>query len=207
MLKVHTDSHFFDNPSCVKSNVNNFTDFPILFFDKDGYELTDLEMLLYDYNGFNLESVLNKKLLCKPWIYVDGISNIDIDHSMILMRCDFQDECRTLLENNVRMNKRLKFLLQCRQKWGVDIDINYIGEVDDKIFEVIHLEYDTYFYNEALDFKCKLEEFFLSCDIEDIAMTIKSKESEWSVLHGYHQNAWKANFLGLEYSEDTRKSI
>ena len=88
----------------------------INYYDKDGYELTDLEKELYVVNGFGLGDVLNKQLFCRPWLVWDdkfyGDDHcIQLDHCMLLMRCDFGGSC---LENLLRLqksNRNVAFLL------------------------------------------------------------------------------------------------
>lgn len=176
----------------------------IEYFDKDGYELTPLEKYFYHISGFWLNSFLYKQFLGFPWLSLDH-NNIFIDHSMALMRCDFTGAARQTIEMLRPKNRKLSYLLQIKRKWGFDIDINCYK--DDSIFEVLHLEYDTYEYQQALDIKQELETYFLSCDIDDVAEKIWQKRDTWQKLHGYNQNFWKAKYLGFKFSEDTRKSI
>jgi len=176
----------------------------IQYFDKDGYELVQIEQLLYKQNNYQLTDILHKPLYSSHWIQIDH-PHIFIDHSMILTRCDFTQNCKELITEECVRNRKLQYLLQVKKKWGVDIDINQFR--NGKIYEILHLEYDSYNIEKANELKLKTEQFLLKQDIEHMCDSIMSKYDEWSTIHGYNQNLWKAKFLGFDCSEDTRKSI
>jgi hypothetical protein len=163
-----------------------------------------LEKKIYEQNGFNLYKTLNRKLLATPWIKFKKNPKIYVDHSVLFMRCDIQDECKRFIENLSAIDKRLIYLINTQKKWGVDIDLNWIEE--NQIYEIIHLEYDSYCFDEAVKIKEKIESFFDSADVEDMARKIISKKSEWQSINGLKQNDWKARYFGFKFSEDTRKS-
>ena len=196
-------AEFFSNASCSQIDPLDIEK-SIDFYDKDGYNLTELEQAIYAFNGFETSNVLSERILCQEWFSSDD-KNIIVDHAYILTRCDFVDTCREVIYDHSIINKKFLYLLQCKRKWGVDIDINYI--YNNKIYEVIHLEYDSYNYSEAISQKSYLEEYFASADIHSMAIGLIACEKKWSHLHGYNQNKWKANYFGFAVSEDTRKSI
>lgn len=177
-------------------------------YDKDGYELTKLEKLYYEAQGYKLNRFLNKHFLGSSWLALSDHfphPNLYIEHSMLLNRCNFVDKAREQIDKYRHKYRLLNYLMHCKPKWGVDIALDWI--TDEKIYEIIHLEYDSYNINEAIEKKACVEEFFISHDLEDVARRIISKYDEWSPLTGYHQNYWKAKYLGFSCSEDTQKSI
>lgn len=186
------------------------------YYDKDGYELTELEQKIYSYNHYVLKPVLNKMMLIEHWLPLNGskggslyLTDVDhrlyVDHAMILMRCEFTGQCKEHLLRLARTSSPIRFLLQAKPKWGIDVDINYITE--DKIYEIVHLEYDSYNLREIEDIKGKIEEYFRSSDPMAMADHIIEHEHIWSNLNGLEQNDWKARAFGFPKAEDTRKSI
>lgn len=173
-------------------------------YDKDGYELTKLEKLYYEAQGFKLNKFLNKHFLGSSWITLNH-DNLYVEHSMLLNRCSFSGWAREQIYKYRPKFKLLNYLLHSKPKWGVDIAIDWITE--DKIYEIIHLEYDSYDIQSAYEKKTCVEQFISSNDMVDIAQRIIAKYDEWSHLTGYHQNYWKARYLGFSCSEDTQKSI
>jgi len=196
--------NFIKDITCNKINNFKYKKSQFNCYDKDGFDLTDLEKKIYKQNGFKLHKILNRKLLAIPWIKFNKNPKIYVDHSILFMRCDIQDECRQFIENLSVQDKRLIYLINTKKKWGVDIDLNWIE--NDKIYEIIHLEYDSYYFEEAVEIKEKIERFFDSVDVEDMAKQIISKKSEWESINGLKQNDWKAKYFGFNTSEDTRKS-
>lgn len=176
------------------------------FYDKDGYNLNQYEVKLYEANGYIANKFIDDRyILGKTWMTIDYHPNLEIDHCIILERCAIGGPLRSYMQSLSHTYRHFKYLLQSKSKWGVDVDINWVD--NDRIYEVIHLEYDTYNYEEALATKGYLENYFTGADLEDMARKIIANERFWSVLHGYDQNRWKAKFFGFEFSEDTRKSI
>lgn len=175
-------------------------------YDKDGFDLTRLEQIIYINNNFDLYYVLNRNMLARPWMRDTSLpNNIYIDHCMLLMRCCLDDNCEEQVQTWLQHDKRLIYLMQTKQKWGIDIDVNWIN--DNKAYEIIHLEYDSYDLQEAIDIKNELETFFNNADLENMAMSIIDKESEWRKFNGLMQNDWKARFFGFNLAEMTKKSF
>lgn len=176
------------------------------WYDKDGFDLTVLEQRLYK-TRFSLQHILNRDMLAVQWVVFDDSipSNIYIDHAMLLMRCDVQDTALQQIRECSKEDRRLIYLCNTRKKWGVDIDINWMAE-DDNPYEVIHLEYDTYDYDEACEIQYNLEEYFRDADLENMAEKIIKAKDHWQHLNGLKQNDWKAQFFGFSIAEDTKKS-
>lgn len=196
---------FIDNATCkTRVPIEWLRNKYVEHYDKDGYELTGLEKQLYKCQGFKLINVLNKKLLASEWITIED-DHLYLEHCMILNRCDFSGAALDQLITASKSSRLIKYLLSCKRKWGIDIALDYIGDED--LFEVFHFEFDSYDINEAREFKKKVEDFVVNNDLHDVATRIKDKRDEWSKYEGYHQNLWKAKYLGFDYSERTQKSI
>lgn len=175
-------------------------------YDKDGFDLTRLEQIIYLNNHFDLHHILNRNMLARPWMRDASLpDNIYIDHCVLFMRCSVEDRCKKQIEEWSKHDRRLIYLLQTKQKWGIDIDINWIDGY--KAYEVIHLEYDSYELQEAVDLKIELEDYFNTADLSDMAAQIIAKESEWRNVNGLAQNDWKARYFGFTMSEITKKSF
>jgi hypothetical protein len=175
-------------------------------YDKDGFDLTKLEQIVYEQNDYKLHWILNRKLFARPWHIIDSVyPQLYIDHSILLMRCDFIDECYDKISLMAKTDKRALFILKTKKKWGIDIDINWIE--DDEIYEIIHLEHDSYDYEDACVIKEKIESYFMLADIADMANKIKKNKDVWSQFNGLRQNDWKAKYFGFNISEDTVKSF
>lgn len=173
-------------------------------YDKDGYELTKLEKYYYSAQGFKLKRFLNKQFLASPWIRIED-NNLYLEHCMLLNRCGFEGAARDQIDRMKSKCRLLNYLSLCRPKWGVDIAIDWID--DNQVIEILHLEYDSYQLDEAIGYKDQIEQFVLNNDLVDIANRIIEQKEQWCNLTGYHQNLWKAKYLGFDCSENTQKSI
>lgn len=176
------------------------------FFDKDGYDLTEYEQHLYGINGFQLHYTLNKWLLAKDWLVKEQIlpPQLYIDHCLLFMRCELGPNSLSALSEMSSRNPLITYLLHSKRKWGIDIDINWLH--NGKYYEILHLENDSYTYESALEFKSRVENYMATADLEQMALSIISRSSQWAHLHGLKQNDWKARYFGFDLSEETRKS-
>jgi hypothetical protein len=76
------------------------------------------------------------------------------------------------------------------------------------MFEVIHIEYDSYDYDEFRDTMMYIEYRFFIMDWQLAAQKIWSLRDKWQHLKGFEQNHWKANYLiGWDKAEYTEKSV
>jgi hypothetical protein len=123
---------------------------------------------------------------------------------MILHRCDFAASARAQIERHRLALPRLDFMLRTRRKWGLDMALDWADA--EGAFEVIHIEMDSYEYNETCDDKQRIEEFILKTDWEAAAMSIRAKRDQWVSLSGIAQNDWKARYFGFPQAERTQKS-
>ena len=95
------------------------------FFDKDGYELTRLEQVYYSAQGYKvIKYTADHPGIFQPWISVRH-ENITIDHSCAMYRCSFEGDAKKQIEKHRQENHRVGWLLTSKQKWGLDLDIDY----------------------------------------------------------------------------------
>jgi len=166
------------------------------FFDKDGYELTDLEQHYYRAQGLAVRHyTANHPGLFQTWITVDH-EYLSIDHSCAMHRCNFTGAAREQLLEYRSQNPRLGWLLTSRQKWGLDLDIDYCDQ--DIALEVIHLEWDSYDAATAEEQRSCAEQLVLATDWIDAAHQIWRHRDQWQNLTGWYAQAhWKAKYFGL----------
>lgn len=173
------------------------------YFDKDGFELTLLEQEYYRAQGLPFGYQLNHRVCELPWIE-SGHTNLSVDHSMLIHRCDFQGFARQQIEKHLEENYKLNWLLNCRKKWGIDISLDWIDE--DHNYEIVHIEFDTYNYSQALSNKARVEEWVRDEDWIYAAAVIWKRREEWQHLRGFDQNNWKARYFGWPKAELVEKS-
>lgn len=197
---------FIQNTKCTKPiDISQYNQEYFNCYDKDGFDLTPLEQAIYKANGYDLYHILNRDMLARPWLDNQSLpTNIYIDHCVLFMRCCIEGECKTQINKLINEDRRLLYLLKTRQKWGIDIDINWIE--GDKAYEIIHIELDSYEYEEAVEIKNTVEEYFNNADLTYMAQKIIDNESLWSKYNGLSQNDWKARYFGFNFAEETKKS-
>lgn len=204
-----------DHPSelvCVDEVVGHvFDETEFQYFDKDGFELNKAEQLFYDASGHDIHTgYLNKPAWMSLWIAMDDpekASRFFIDHAFCTYRCNYRGAAADQIKEHLDLYPQAQQLLQIRPKWGFDVDINAIAD-DGTVFEVLHVEYDTYFYKQFNTQRQIVEDQLMSINWDDAADEIWDRRSEWTKLTGYKQNDWKANLLlGWKYSEYIKKAI
>jgi hypothetical protein len=167
------------------------------FFDKDGYELTRLEQVYYSAQGYKVvKYTADHPGIFQPWISVQH-ENITIDHSCAMYRCSFEGDAKKQIEKHRQENHRVGWLLTSKQKWGLDLDIDYC---DNQIaLEVLHLEWDSPNKEFIEEERVKAEQIVLNTDWVDAAKKLWSMRDEWQYLKGWYAQAhWKAKYFGLE---------
>lgn len=185
VISKKIDLIYFDNPSCVD------------FFDKDGYELTQLEQTYYKEQGYPITTyTAGHPGFFEPWISVDH-AHISIDHSCAMYRCNFVGEAEEQIEKYKQHNNRIGWLLTCQQKWGLDVDIDYCDE--NFALEVLHLEWDAPSAEIIQQHKAEAEKLILNTDWIDAAHCIWAQRDQWQNLKGWYAQAhWKSKYFGLE---------
>lgn len=201
------------NPRCVVSPKRilrgDLTQNDFAFYDKDGFELTLAERVFYRCNGHPVKVCLNHDAYTTEWFTFNGSDDLYLDHSLILHRCDFQDEALDQVKwyaNNGYI--AANWLIQSRQKWGFDIAMEGIDDRTGGIIEILHIEHDCHFYEEFVDTLHKFECMMQNIDWHDAKQQISANKNKWQHLPGYEQNDWKSNFLiGWSKAETTEKAI
>jgi len=176
------------------------------FFDKDGYELNELERLYYACNGANLsEKHLNHTANHETWFYDEYNSQefCVLDHSYIANRWSYEGEVRAQLEHLSYYKPTLKKLLSIEPKWGIDFSLDFINK--DYVMEVFHIEQDFFNLNEAIETKEKAEELILKTDWEDVALEMYKRKDEWEHLPSDDHSDWKAHYVGWNRAFDNKK--
>lgn len=175
------------------------------YFDKDGFELTEIEQEFYMCNGYTVSNILNHRCFQQPWFRINSDDGFILDHSIVLHRCDFTDAAREQLLQFQQQIPKLTYLMQCKQKWGLDFCLDYFDGKD--MYEVIHTETDFFTLEECTAYKENIEKFVLATDWKNAAKRLISKKDEWSSLVGFAQNDWKARFFGFPKAELTHKAL
>ena len=175
------------------------------YFDRDGFELNELEQALYRRNMINIgEQHLNHTANHVSWIEHDTNDDprIMIDHSCLQQRHDYIGEGRELLQIASNYRPELKKLLAIVPKWGIDFNVDYVGET---VMELFHIEVDRRDYEEILDQKYLAERLILRTDWVNVANIFHKKRDMWEHLPADDQIEWKVNYLGWPRVYDTRK--
>lgn len=195
------------NTSCKKS-VDGLTHDDFKWYDKDGFELNSAERKFYTAMGHPIHHlILNHTAWQEPWFELENKdSNLSLDHSMILCRCNYEDaalEQLTKLQTTIPM---ANFLIQTKNKWGYDFALD--ATIDNQAFEVLHVEYDNYNYDKYESSMIWFDQYVRHADWTSVASSVWSHRDEWTHLHGFEQNHWKAKFLlGWNKAEHLEKTI
>lgn len=180
-----------------------------LYFDKDGFELNIAEQKFYSAMDFPIHyPILNHTCWQVPWYQCEMPgSNLYLDHAMLLQRCNYAGPAREQLEELATTIPQARLLLQVKQKWGYDFDLNAVAE-DGTIYEVLHVEDDSTDYDRFAERTVLFEQVVKHTDWKDVADRVWQHRDEWQHLKGFDQNHWKAKFvLGWDRSEYLEKTI
>lgn len=194
------------NPVCLKS-VDNLNKEDFLYFDKDGFELNRAEQKFYSAMGYPLNyPCLNHICWQVPWFEMED-NTLFLDHSIVLHRCDYSGSAYDQIREMSEKIPQAKLLLQAKQKWGFDFDLNAVSPSGD-VYEVLHIEYDSTDYEKFKTNLIHTEYLIRHTDWHEAARKVWDNRSEWQNLKGFDQNHWKANFLiGWNKSETLEKVI
>ena len=167
------------------------------FFDKDGYELTKLEQIYYRAQGLEVTKyTADHPGVFQPWIHVDH-PYLSIDHSCAMYRCNFENDARKQIKWHSKKYPRVGWLLTCKKKWGLDLNIDYCD--GDIALEVLHLEWDSPNLEFIEEERIKAEALVKNTDWVDAAKRVWLLRDEWQNLKGWYAQAhWKATYFGLE---------
>ena len=209
MFTINPYALVYERPTCsVPIGVHRLLAHSADYFDKDGFELTQIEQDYYCTNGYPLDrETLNHCCFDTKWLWLnsDAPKGFIVDHCILLHRCDFNGAAREQLLSFKQERPKLSYLLNCKQKWGLDLALDYFD--GENMYEVIHIEQDFHTSEECTAYKENIEKFVFATDWEDAAKRLIQKKDEWSSLIGFAQNDWKARFFGFPKAEFTHKAI
>lgn len=200
------DHALVSNPVCLKA-VESLSKEDFQYFDKDGFELNQAERKFYSAMNYPINhTILNHTCWQEPWFVLED-DNLFLDHAIILHRCSYSGHALEQIHKLAKEIPQARMLLQARQKWGFDFDLNAVAPCGE-VFEVLHIEYDSTNYNTFQDRLIYTEYMIRHTDWKDAARRVWDKRDEWKSLKGFEQNHWKANFLiGWTKSETLEKAI
>lgn len=202
-----TNNTFIENISLHGPiNTDILFNAPMEYFDKDGFELNQLEQAFYKINHVELNNHLHHTACQRDWIIQDPTTaGVHLDHSMLIMRYDYQGQAKHQLKYFAPFRPALNKLLFVRKKWGVDISIDWVD--DNNVFELLHLEVDSNSFEEIQRVKEQIENVVLSTNFEDAHKQILKRDKEWVHLPSDDQSDWKARFFGFSRAFETIKVI
>lgn len=196
------------NPICSEPIYTvNREDFK--FYDKDGFELNKAEQAYYRMMNHPIDHpILNHTCWQEPWFELERTDiNLILDHCMILHRCSYTGHALYQLNKLVKEIPESTFLINTPQKWGFDFALDAV-DPNGKVYEVLHIEYDSYDYDHFLDRMIHFDYTVRHTDWKDAARKVLEKEDEWKNLKSFSQNDWKAQYLiGWKRAEYTEKSL
>ncbi len=205
MFKRH-DVTLMSNPTCDRLADVLKDDFK--YYDKDGFELNKAEQKFYKSMGYPIDHpILNHCCWQEPWFYLDdNVTDIILDHSMFLCRCNYTGHALELLERIKKDVPLADYLIQTRVKWGYDFALDAVR--DGQTFEVLHVEYDHNDFDVFTGHMINFDWIVRHTDWKDAADRVWAQRSQWEHLKGFDQNHWKAKYLlNWTKAEFTEKSI
>lgn len=202
------DVTLMSNPVCTRS-VENLNPEDFQFYDKDGFELNIAERKFYAAMGYPIDHpILNHHCWQEPWFELEkNVVNLILDHSMFLCRCNYEKEAENQLNGLKKVFPTAGYLLRSRRKWGFDFALDAVSD-DGTVFEVLHVEYDNYEFENFKNRMIMFEWTVRHTDWDDAAKRIWSQRDSWQHLQGFDQNNWKARYLiGWTKAEFTEKTV
>ncbi len=183
-LDATEDVHILKDPNCVD------------LFDQNGYHLTKAEQAFLIRNGYEPIERRHEDCLRYDWLVWDKREGAHINHSDLFERKGFKDQAlEQLIAVAEDSNPMLYKLVKMKPKWGIDISIDYVSP--DAVFEVFHYEWDAFDYDLVMEKKEEIEQFVISKDWDDIALTLWKKKDEWYDLNFFDQTQWRTDYFGL----------
>lgn len=207
MFRRH-DIHLMSNPSCMKK-VEGLDKDDFRYYDKDGFELNFAEQKFYSVMGYPIwHSILNHHCWQEPWFELEkDNSNLILDHSIFLCRCNYERDAAEQLQELKKSFPLADYLLRTRRKWGFDFALDAMTD-DGTVYEVLHVEYDNYDYDEFKNRMICFEYKVRHTDWHDAAEKIWNMRDQWQNLKGFDQNHWKSEYLlGWRKAEYTEKTV
>lgn len=202
-MKINFFNFEIPNELILKKEIddNIFLKHSVNYLD-DGYELTELEEIVYKKNNLHIDkNFLNHITCCQKWFEIES-ENIFCDHAAILYRYSFEDYYHQI-DKLRKEKKELVRFYDIKKKYGLDFYLQFLGEK--KCFDIIHIENDYFNKTELLENKNKIEEFIKTTDWEHASLKILERKSEWESLAKDDQHDWKARYLGFSRAFLTKK--
>jgi hypothetical protein len=196
------------NPTCSEP-IYDIVAEDFKFYDKDGFELNQAEQKYYRIMNHPIhEPILNHTCWQQPWFELEQKNcGLMLDHCMLLHRCNYTNHASYQLNKIKKYIPEVQWLLNTPQKWGFDFALDALDN-EGNIFEVLHIEYDNYDYDQFVKRMINFDYQVRHIDWHDAAKQITQHQDEWKNLIGFAQNDWKANFLiGWKKAEYTEKSL
>ncbi len=207
MFRRH-DVKLMSNPSCDKS-VEGLETKDFQYYDKDGFELNLAEQKFYAAMKYPIwNNILNHSCWQEPWFELEQNNNdLILDHSMFLCRCNYE---RSAAEQLIKLKEHIPaadLLLRTKRKWGFDFALDAVAE-DCTVYEVLHIEYDSYDYDIFKNRMLNFEWTVRHTDWRSAAQNVWKNKDKWENLKAFEQNHWKAKYLiNWTKAEYTEKSI
>ena len=178
------------------------------YFDKDGYELNQLEQLYYRANNVDI-GVGNQYHTSNQIPWINDIHDYEVgavlDHCFMSQRWEYSGDVKEQLHKFKEQRPILNKLLGIRKKWGIDFSIDFVD--NNNCFELFHIEYDSFDFDNILMMKEKAENIIFNTDWYDAAKEVLRKKDEWLELSSDDQSDWKARFFGWHRAFDNKKII
>jgi hypothetical protein len=126
---------------------------------------------------------------------------------MFLCRASYNGLAVEQLQQVKSVSYLADYLLRTKQKWGFDFALDAVSK-DGTAYEVLHIEYDSYNFEEFSHELYNFEKIIQNTDWTSAAANIWNTRELWRHLTGFDQNHWKAQYLlGWTKSEYTEKSV
>ena len=202
------DTRVSSNAVCLNA-VDNLIPEDFNYYDKDGFELNCAEQKFYSAMNFPINyPILNHCCWQEPWFELEqGDHRLLLDHSMILARCEYAKDALDQIKEFIPLNPYAHLLAQSKSKWGFDFALDAVAE-NGSVFEVIHVEYDSYKYDIFNSRRLQFDYVVRHTDWRDAAKRIWENRHAWEGLQGFEQNHWKAAYLiGWAKAEYIEKTI
>jgi len=183
------------------------------YFDKDGFELTELEQRYHQTNTVETSGILNHCSVAVPWVIRadDYDGSFLVDHGFLSARLGYDGDALDQIRRMMPKRPELVKLRSLRPKFGADLSIDFVPKRLNDLamypFEVLHLEYD-YRDEDGLYLFCKRVERAVTAErIEEAAQKIVANADMLRELPSDDQADWKAELFGFERAFVTRPVI
>jgi hypothetical protein len=202
------DVSLTSNPVC-SNPVTDIEQQDFFYYDKDGFELNTAERKFYAVMNYPINNpILNHTCWQEPWLeLMINDHRLILDHSMFLCRCSYDHGALEQLQKLKSQIPQADLLIKTKPKWGFDFALDAVDN-QGSIYEVLHIEYDNYEYNEFCKHLDKFESTISQIDWYHASKKILENKQHWQTLKSFAQNDWKAQFLlGWKKAEYTEKSL